>query len=117
MPRSRKAATKIMNQAATRLANCKSIEPDLDLGNGLKNSNFETTIVATNAALDAYNMSLAQSDALLNAFNAQEKLLKDVNERMLIGVGAKYGKDSTEYEKAGGVRKSERKKPTKKIKP
>jgi hypothetical protein len=31
---------------------------------------------------------------------------------MLAGVAAKYGKDSDEYEKAGGVRKSERKRPT-----
>ena len=30
---------------------------------------------------------------------------------MLTGVGVKYGKDSNEYEKAGGVRTSERKKP------
>ena len=27
------------------------------------------------------------------------------------GVASKYGKDSDEYEKAGGVRKSERKRP------
>lgn len=27
---------------------------------------------------------------------------------MLTGVGTRYGKDSIEYEKAGGVRKSER---------
>jgi hypothetical protein len=30
---------------------------------------------------------------------------------MLAGVASKYGKDSVEYEKAGGVRKSERKRP------
>jgi hypothetical protein len=35
--------------------------------------------------------------------------MDDLTERMLAGVGSKYGKDSTEYEKAGGVRKSERK--------
>jgi hypothetical protein len=33
-------------------------------------------------------------------------------ETMLTGVGVKYGKDSNEYEKAGGVRTSERKSPS-----
>jgi hypothetical protein len=31
-----------------------------------------------------------------------------MTERMLIGVAFKFGKDSREYEMAGGVRKSER---------
>jgi hypothetical protein len=35
-----------------------------------------------------------------------------MHERMLIAVAAKYGKYSDEYEKAGGKRKSERKRPT-----
>ncbi|WP_413773948.1 hypothetical protein [Nostoc sp. MG11] len=30
------------------------------------------------------------------------------SEKMLMGIGFKYGKDSREYEMAGGVRKSER---------
>jgi hypothetical protein len=36
---------------------------------------------------------------------------------MLAGVGSKYGKDSNEYEKAGGTRTSERKPPLRKKKP
>jgi hypothetical protein len=34
--------------------------------------------------------------------------LGELSEKMLIGVAFKYGKDSREYEMAGGVRKSER---------
>jgi hypothetical protein len=34
---------------------------------------------------------------------------------MLIAVAAKYGKDSYEYEMAGGIRKSERKRPTRRL--
>jgi len=67
--------------------------------------------------LDIYNGFLADADAQLNVFNQKEKILKDANERMLEAVSVKFGKDSDEYEKAGGVRKSERKKPVKKIKP
>ncbi len=35
---------------------------------------------------------------------------------MLIGVAYKHGKDSDEYEKAGGTRKSERKRPASRAK-
>jgi hypothetical protein len=41
---------------------------------------------------------------------AKEKHLRDLHERMLMGVAARHGRDSIEYEKAGGIRKSERKK-------
>ena len=34
--------------------------------------------------------------------------MADTSERMLAGVAAKYGRDSTEYEMAGGTKKSER---------
>jgi hypothetical protein len=43
--------------------------------------------------------------------------LKDWNERILSGVATKYGKNSSQYEMAGGVKKSERKKQTPKQKP
>jgi hypothetical protein len=36
---------------------------------------------------------------------------------MLAGVSSKFGKNSDEYEKAGGTKKSERKKPVRKPKP
>ncbi len=116
MPRSRKAATPIMIKADTRLANCQSIDPTLDLGNSLTNKTLETALTNSRTELDKYNGLLADADAQLNVFNATEKILKDVNERMLEAVGVKFGKDSDEYEKAGGVRKSERKKAVRKPK-
>lgn len=68
------------------------------------------------AKLDAYNGLLNEIDALNNDILAGEKALGALSERMLDGVGVKFGKDSNEYEQAGGVRKSERKKPTRKTK-
>ena len=53
-------------------------------------------------------------DGLLNALEADEKMLNTLSEKMLAAVGVKYGKDSDEYEQAGGTRTSERAKPTKK---
>jgi hypothetical protein len=58
-----------------------------------------------------FNTLLSQVDGAYNGFLAEEASLRDLSERMLAGVAAVYGKDSDQYEKAGGVRKSERKRP------
>lgn len=39
---------------------------------------------------------------------AMEKDLAELSERILSAVSVKYGRNSTEYEMAGGVRRSER---------
>ena len=54
-------------------------------------------------------------DALQNQVNEAERLLADQSEQMLMGVAVKYGKNSSEYEMAGGVKKSERKKPARRL--
>src|SRR6185503_4965799 len=51
-----------------------------------------------------------------NALLAAEKALGDLSERMLAGVAARFGKNSSYYEQAGGVRMSERKRPVRKPK-
>ena len=53
-------------------------------------------------------------DGAYNNFLAEEASLRDLSERMLAGVAAVYGKNSDQYEQAGGVRKSERKRPVRK---
>lgn len=111
MPRSRKSPTKAMINSKTRLANFKSIDPNLEVGEGLKNATFEAEIDDVYATLELYNTKLAEADQILNQFNAKEKDLRGTSERMLKGVGVKFGFDSDEYEQAGGVRKSERAKP------
>ena len=117
MPRNKKSATQIMIDANNRLAGLKSIEENLDLGNGLSNEAFNTLINNNFDALERYNTLLSQVDQVSNDFDVLQKKLKDTHERMLLAVAAKYGKDSDEYEMAGGKRKSERKRPTLKNKP
>lgn len=116
MPRQKKTS-KTLESAATRLASLKSIDPDLDLGNGITVKEFEKTILRTTMTLEKYNTSLSVADQNEQLFEADEKLLKDFNERVLLGVGTRYGKDSNEYEMAGGVKKSNRKKPVRKTPP
>lgn len=63
-----------------------------------------------NDAISHYNKLLSDTDAALNEIIAVELQARDLAERALAGVATKYGKDSSEYEQAGGTRKSERKK-------
>src|ERR1035437_159082 len=103
------------NKATTRAAALSSISPALDLGNGLTLAAYNTAIAdiaASNTGkLALYNAALSTVDGQLNDLQAAEKALNTLGETILTGVGVKYGKDSNEYEKAGGVRTSERKKP------
>lgn len=100
--------------AVTRLSAIKSIDAKLDLGNGINVDTYEKNINDLRDKINAYNTLLSQVDAQLNVIMADDKALRDYSERMLTGVASKYGKNSNEYEQAGGTKKSERKKPVKK---
>jgi len=94
-------------KAIKRLAAMKSIDEKLDLGNGLTLAAYNSTIEKTKNTLDAYNKQLSLADGALNDLMADEEVLRDWNERMLTGIATRYGKDSSEYEKAGGTKKSD----------
>lgn len=113
----RKRNSRILTQASERLSGLKAIDPSLDLGNGLKVGEFETAITNLRATVEDYNSMLSQLDEKQNQIDAAEEAVRNLSERMLAGVAAKYGKDSNEYEQAGGVRKSERKKSARKPAP
>ncbi len=102
-----------LEKAKTRAAGAKSISPTLDLGNGITLAEYETVIDSTDAKVSAYNTQLSIVDDLYNGCVDQIRILRDWNEKVLLGVKSKFGADSSEYEMAGGVRKSERKKPRK----
>jgi hypothetical protein len=109
-----KKTSKIIEGANTRSASLASIDPALDLGNGLTLAAYDTAIAAAQKKLDSYNTALSDADAAKNVFEKAEKGIADLSERMLSGVGTKFTKDSDEYEQAGGTKKSERKKPMRK---
>jgi hypothetical protein len=111
-----KRSSKELAKAQTRANNLKSIDEELDLSNGLTVVAYQGEIDTLQGKLDKYNNLLSEIDALNNDILVGEKALAALSERMLDGVGVKFGKDSNEYEKAGGVRKSERKKPVRKAK-
>ncbi|PYS76635.1 MAG: hypothetical protein DMF66_13650 [Acidobacteria bacterium] len=107
----KKRTSKILDKANVRAAGLRSIGTH-DFGNGLTSAAFEQAITDTRTRLDDYNQTLSMVDEKANLLADSEKTLRDYHERVLAGVGAKFGKNSNEYEKVGGVRKSERKRPT-----
>ena len=100
-------SSKIIAEAQERAGNLRAIDPNLDLGNNLTLAAYDVKITEVQAALDAYNGLLAQADAAGNNFRTAEKELRDLSSQMLSGVKVKYGRDSNEYEMAGGKRLSE----------
>ncbi len=94
-----------------------SIGATLDLGNGLTPADYKTQTEALKAKNDQYNIDLSELDGALDDIQADEKALDALSVRMLAGVASKYGKESNEYDKAGGTRTSERKAPKRKNTP
>jgi uncharacterized protein YukE len=113
----KRRSSQTIAEAQERATNLKAIDPALDLGSGLTVAAFDNEIATVQTALETYNTLLAQADAALNELNDREKNLGTLSGRMLAGVGVMFGKDSSEYEMAGGTRTSEIKRKGKKEKP
>ena len=103
------------DKGRTRLAAVKSIDVALDLGNGITAALYEAQVNNLSTKLSVYNTHLSTIDDLYNDCISQMLVVADWNERVLAGVASKYGKNSSQYEMAGGVKKSERKKPGTKV--
>ncbi|HEY9698668.1 MAG TPA: hypothetical protein V6D10_15505 [Trichocoleus sp.] len=104
----RKRSSKTLEKAERRLAGLKSINSSLDLGNGLTVESYTTRIEDARAKLESYNTALSSVDKAYNDILEAERVLGDLSEHMLLGVASKFGKSSDEYEMAGGVRKTSR---------
>jgi hypothetical protein len=114
MPR-QKRRSRALEKATVRLDGLQSINPNLDVGGGFSTNGYLQVINKLRTDLSAYNSALATVDSLQNSIDDTEKTLSDYTERMLMGVALHYGKDSNEYEMAGGVRKRDRKRPSRKV--
>ncbi|MCI1185893.1 hypothetical protein MON38_00565 [Hymenobacter sp. DH14] len=104
--------------ATKRMNGLKAIDStgQLDLGNGHTIASYQDQMDTVKTNLDNYNKARKELDALKNTLDASEEVLRKKSSAMLTGVGQKFTKDSSEYEQAGGVRESDRKKPTPKAK-
>ena len=111
-----KKTSAVITAALTRTASLESSDPKLDLGNGLTLDTFRKSIQTATDNLDAYNKLLSDADVAAGVFAGAESALGDMSSRMLAGVAAKYGKDSPQYQQAGGTRTSDIKRSPRKAK-
>ena len=92
----------------------QAIDPHLDLGNGITLAALRTAIEETKALLNQYNLTLAQSDGDQARLEEGEEKLARLTSTCLRAVSVKFGPDSEAYEKAGGRRLSDRRRPDRK---
>ncbi|MBC1235635.1 MULTISPECIES: hypothetical protein [Nostoc] len=110
MPQRRRNSV-ALTKAERRIEGMQAIKPDLDFGNGLSITSYNTMIQDLREKLAAHNQARTMIDKTQNALEEAERVLNDYSEHMLLSVASRYGKNSDEYGMAGGTRKSERKKP------
>ena len=117
MSRRKKKRSLVIDKAQARQAALLSISAKLDFGKGLTSAAYDKLVTDTRTALTTYNKLLSEIDQAYNDFQELEKSLADMSDRMLTGVATQYGKNSDEYEMAGGTRKSERRRKRQSLKP
>ncbi|MCC5610656.1 hypothetical protein LC612_28875 [Nostoc sp. CHAB 5834] len=104
-----KRNSRTLSKAEMRLASIKSISATLEVGDNLTVKDYTNKIESLRQSLEAYNTTLSTIDVLLTQITEHERDLADYSEKILLGVAYKFGKNSHEYQMAGGTRKSERK--------
>lgn len=101
--RKRNSAT--LEQSERRIESLCSISETLDLGGGLTLTTYADIINDLRAKLAAYNTALSAIDKLMDDVKEAEQATREMAEKMLLGVGSRYGKSSQEYAMAGGSRR------------
>lgn len=109
----RKRNSTTLSHAERRIESLQSINAALDFGNSLTLEAYANSIGELRSRLAAYNTALSAIDKLADDVNVVEQTVLEMSEKMLLGVGSRYGKTSQEYEMAGGSRrKATRRAPT-----
>jgi len=101
MPR-RKRNSQIIEKAQRRLESLQSVDPLLNFGNNLSVSTYTDYIEQGQQAIAKYNTLLSMVDEAQKTVETLEEQIAELSTRLLQSVGARYGKQSVEYMKAGG---------------
>jgi hypothetical protein len=104
----KKRTSRVLEKAELRVAGLKAIDAHMNFDETCNLENLTQLIEQFRSMLDDYNAAIAVIDSNKSKLDKTEKNLKNLTDKMLIGVGFKYGKNSNEYELAGGVLESER---------
>ena len=104
----KKRSSRALEKADIRIAGLKAINAQLNFGDDRSVENMSQKVEQLRTRIEEYNRALAIIDSGKTEIKTMEKSLSELAEKMLDGVASKYGKDSSEYEMAGGTRKSDR---------
>ncbi|MCC5648683.1 hypothetical protein LC609_02305 [Nostoc sp. XA013] len=104
----KKRTSRTLEKAQLRSAGLKSIVPNIKFDENYSLEKLIESIDLLRNKLDVYNTALSVVDSSKTEIEEMEKNLSQLSEKMLMVVAIKYGKDSREYEMAGGVRYSDR---------
>ncbi|MEH1833249.1 MAG: hypothetical protein V7L29_14530 [Nostoc sp.] len=107
MPR-QKRTSRVLEKAEFRSAGLKAIDSSMDFGDNCDLQNLTQSIEQLRTMIDAYNAALAMIDSSKIKIDKMEKSLSNLSDKLVRGVAFKYGRNSSEYEIAGGVRESDR---------
>ncbi|MBG1267064.1 hypothetical protein [Nostoc sp. WHI] len=107
MPR-QKRTSRVLEKAVLRSASLRAIDPSMDFGDARNLTNLIELMAQLRTKINEYNTALTVVDSYKSEIDELEKTLNNLSDQMLLGIAFKYGKDSSEYEMAGGVRKRER---------
>ena len=92
----KKKRSRSLDTANLRLVGLNEIDREIDFGSGFDLDNYNML----------YNSYLKRADEQRDILDKLERQLNDANERVLFLIGGFFGKDSLEYQKVGGTRKS-----------
>ncbi|MCC5660452.1 hypothetical protein LC608_26430 [Nostoc sp. XA010] len=104
----KKRTSRTLEKAQLRSAGLKSIVPNIKFDENYSLEKLIESIDLLRNKIDVYNTALSVVDSSKTEIEEMEKNLSQLSEKMLMVVAIKYGKDSREYEMAGGVRYSDR---------
>jgi uncharacterized protein YukE len=110
----KKKISKTIEKAKIRISGMKSLEPTLDMGNGLSVEAYLAAIQETEQKIETYNTAISAIGQLSSAAEKAEKDLAALSERMLSTVAGRYGRTSDEYAMAGGTKRTSRRRAPKK---
>jgi hypothetical protein len=111
----RKRSSNVLEKAERRASGMNSIGADLNLGDDLTLASFWEDINNLRSLQQDYNQHLSSLDNKYNQIIVAEKALSTKSERLLKAVAVLYGPNSSEYEMAGGRRRSERRRSTRTV--
>ncbi len=107
MPRLKKTSA-VLEKTEQRLIGFRAINPDLKFNDEISLPRLSQLTGQLRNQVNHYNMLLTELDTAKSDMESLEQSVREVSERLVNGVASMYGKDSREYEMAGGVRTSDR---------